>query len=86
MAVGDNRQLQICDNNPSVSFADSSLYTREPWMHSRRCNRKRGQPLSLGCAEPAPLEGEPIYFPAVVPRRGFLVAGESAEPGWYHLF
>ena len=26
------------------------------------------------------------YFPAVVPRRGFLVAGESAEPGWYHLF
>ena len=24
------RQLQICNNNPSVSFADSSLYTREP--------------------------------------------------------
>ena len=29
-AVGDNQQSQICDNNPSVAFGASSLYTREP--------------------------------------------------------
>ena len=26
-----------CGNNPSVSFADSSLYTREPWVLPHQC-------------------------------------------------
>ena len=30
MAVGDIGKSQICDSNPSVTFGDSSLYTREP--------------------------------------------------------
>ena len=33
MAVGDIGKSQICDSNPSVTFGDSSLYTREPLGH-----------------------------------------------------
>ena len=49
-AVGDNRQSQICDNNPSVSFADSSLYTREPWSCNAGGAAKAGYALSVSAA------------------------------------
>ena len=73
--------------SPSALFFHIFSRAREKiWPPEAMAIANLRQPLSLGCAETAPLEGEPIYFPAVVPRRGFLVAGESAEPGWYHLF
>ena len=35
MAVGDIGKSQICDSNPSVTFGDSSLNTREPPVYVR---------------------------------------------------
>ena len=35
MAVGDIGKSQICDSNPSVTFGDSSLNTREPSVYVR---------------------------------------------------
>ena len=34
---GSSGVLRSWKNNPSVSFADSSLYTREPWALPRQC-------------------------------------------------
>ena len=50
MAAGGRRQLQICNNNPSGTFGDSSLYTREPFLLQHLCQIYLGPGVLVGGA------------------------------------
>ena len=63
-------------HNPSVSFADSSLYTREPWLRGKnppRPNTLRIQGSLLDARQESPA---PERFP--LPLKGILVYRKEA--------